>query len=231
MAIKGGFTPIKIFIYEKIFLKFNLIKTYENILFSISRNIFEKLVYRKNSDGIIVLFKEKQLHRLKTINFNNNKNLYNLIIILDGIEKPGNLGAMLRIANSIGVKMIILCNMKTYIFNSNVIRNSLGSVFTNKIIIEKIDFVIHWLKKNNIKIIVSGLQENSENLYNVDFSSIYDFSIVFGSENKGVSNIWMNNAYKIIKIPMFGDIDSLNVNSAMSIITYEIIRQKLFFIH
>ncbi|WP_185877473.1 TrmH family RNA methyltransferase [Blattabacterium cuenoti] len=226
MAIKGNFIPIQIFICNKIFTQFYLIKNYRSIVNIINIKKFRRLAYRDNSDGIIVIFEEKPFNRLENYNIKKDYNNY-LVLILDGIEKPGNLGAILRIAESAKFDIVILCNIKTYIFNPNVIRCSLGSVFTNNIIIEKIEYVLYWMKKNKFQIIVSGFKNNSNNLYDVNFP-ISNISIVFGSENKGVSNIWMKKAFKIIKIPMFGNIDSLNVNSAMSIITYEIIRQKFF---
>ncbi|WP_185877992.1 RNA methyltransferase [Blattabacterium cuenoti] len=224
MAVKGGFKPLEIFIFKKIFTEFNLLKKYKNI-FIIEKKIFKKLAYRDNSDGIIALFKEKKINNLKNIN-NVHNNI--IILILDGLEKPGNIGAILRIAESIKFYMIILCNIKTYIFNSNIIRCSLGSVFTNNIIIDKTDSIISWIKKNKIQIFVSGLCKKSENLYKINFSRYKKISIVFGSENKGVSKIWINNSDKIINIPMFGKIDSLNVSNAMSIISYEIVRQKMY---
>ncbi|WP_238786210.1 TrmH family RNA methyltransferase [Blattabacterium cuenoti] len=224
MAIKGNFFPKKIFIYDKIFYNYNIIKPFFSITYLINKKNFKKLVYRENSDGIAALFKEHTVNKLKNIKITNNC----LILIFDGIEKPGNLGAMLRTANAAGAHFIILCNIKTYIFNSNIIRSSLGSVFTSKIIIEnEIKLIVSWLQKNNIKIVVTGIYKNAKNLYktNLSFSKI---AIILGSEDKGVSNIWLNKTKKIITIPMFGTIDSLNVSNAMSIIIYEIIRQRYY---
>ncbi|WP_185873408.1 TrmH family RNA methyltransferase [Blattabacterium cuenoti] len=226
MAIKGGFSPLEIFICKNIFSKFGIIKKYNNI-YIIKKKIFKKLAYRDNYDGIITLFKEKKINKIKDVNYNKiNKNIF--ILVLDGLEKPGNIGAILRVAESIKFCLVILCNIKTYIFNSNVIRCSLGSVFTNNIVIDNVDSIINWIKKNEIQIFVSGFNNKSENLYNIDFSFHKKISIVIGSENKGVSKIWINNCNKIINIPMFGNIDSLNVSNAMSIISYEIIRQKIY---
>ncbi len=224
MAIKGGFCPKIILIYKYIFNRYELINLYKSISYSINKKIFNKLVYRDNSDGIVTFFKKKNIKKnINDIKINN----YYLVLILDGIEKPGNLGAIFRVANSIGFNLIILCNIKTYIFNSNVIRCSLGSVFTSNIIFNDALSTIYWLKRNNFKIIVSGFNKNSINLYKYKFDHTV-LSIVFGSESKGVSNIWIEKSDKIIKIPMFGDIDSLNVSNAMSIITYEIIRQWFY---
>ncbi|WP_185850494.1 RNA methyltransferase [Blattabacterium cuenoti] len=224
MAIKGLFYPIEIFICNKIFHEYNLIESFKSIIFYINVNIFKKISYRENSGGIIALFKEKKENVLKKIKISNNNTL---ILILDGIEKPGNLGSILRIANAVGINIIIICNMKTYIFNSNVIRSSLGCVFITPIFIEeKIEVILHWLKKNDVKIFTTGFN-NSSNIYSTKLS-YPRIAIIFGSEDKGVSDIWLEKANKIIKIPMFGDINSLNVSHAVSIITYEIIRQKYY---
>ncbi|WP_185849342.1 RNA methyltransferase [Blattabacterium cuenoti] len=227
MAIKGNFIPKRIFICEKIFHKYNMIQSFYSITFFINIKIFKKLTYRDNSGGIIALFQEKKyMNQLKNIKIDNNNS--SLILILDGIEKPGNIGAMLRIADAANIHIIILCNMKTYIYNSNIIRCSLGSLFTRKIFMEKIESIMNWLQKNKIKIITTGFHQHKKvmNLYQTQFSHFNKIAIVFGSENKGVSNIWLKKANKIINIPMFGNIDSLNVSNAMSIIIYEIIRQR-----
>ncbi|WP_238784416.1 TrmH family RNA methyltransferase [Blattabacterium cuenoti] len=227
MAIKGNFSPKKIFICEKIFYEYNIIQSFRPITYFINKKIFNKLAYRDNSGGIIACFIENTLTKLEDIKITNNF----FIIILDGVEKPGNIGSMLRTAESVNISFIILCNIKTYIYNSNVIRCSLGSVFTIKIFIEKIESVIYWLKKNKIKIVVTGFHKHGKaiNLYQtkLNYSKL---AIIFGSENKGISNVWLNIANKIITIPMFGNIDSLNVSNAMSIIIYEIFRQRNYII-
>ncbi|WP_185873953.1 RNA methyltransferase [Blattabacterium cuenoti] len=222
MAIKGNFSPIEIFICKKIFNQYDIIKPFNHLVIFISFKIFKKLAYRKNSGGIISLFKEKIFNKIKHIKIPKNP----FILILDGIEKPGNLGSILRTADAVGVHLIILCNMKTYIFNKNVIRCSLGSVFTKKIFIEETNSIISWLKEKKITILVLGFHKKSIQLYNTKITS--NLAIVLGSEKKGASNIWFKNADKIITIPMFGQIDSLNVSNALSIILYEGIRQRKY---
>ncbi|WP_185853452.1 TrmH family RNA methyltransferase, partial [Blattabacterium cuenoti] len=230
MAIKGNFFPKKIFVCEKIFHEYGMIQSYHSITFLISMKIFKKLAYRKNSGGIIALFREESIDNKKLKNEKITDN--SLILILDGIEKPGNIGAILRTADAAGIHIIILCNMKTYIYNSNVIRCSLGSVFTRIIFIEKIESTISWLQENKVKIIVTGFynQKKAKNLYKTKLT-YSNLAIVFGSENKGISNIWLEKANEIITIPMFGNVDSLNVSHAMSIIIYEMIRQRNYAVH
>ncbi|WP_185855616.1 TrmH family RNA methyltransferase [Blattabacterium cuenoti] len=224
-AINNKFFPIRIFICNDVFHKYNnyIIESYRDITYYINMKIFKKLAYRENSGGIIALFKDKPLYDLYEVELTDKNSL---ILILDGIEKPGNLGAMLRTANALGLKIIILSNMKTYIFNPNVIRCSLGCIFNRNVFyIKNIKSVIHWLKENNINIIVTGFHKKSYNLFKYKFP-YSRIAVIFGSEKNGVSNIWFKIANKILKIPMFGNIDSLNVSNAMSIILYEIIRQK-----
>ncbi|WP_185883031.1 TrmH family RNA methyltransferase [Blattabacterium cuenoti] len=226
IAIKNQFIPTKIFICKDIFYQDDIVQNYQSIIYFISIKIFNKLVYRKNSGGIIALFREKKIHD----NLINMKLVRNsLILILDGIEKPGNLGSMLRTATAAGFCMIILHNMKTYIFNPNVIRCSIGTVFNNRFIIENnIKKILSWIRKNRVEIVATGFHKKSINLYENNFRNLFSIAIVFGSEHQGLSKIWYKIADKIIKIPMFGNIDSLNVSNAMSIIVYEIIRQKKF---
>ncbi|WP_242673931.1 TrmH family RNA methyltransferase [Blattabacterium sp. DPU] len=228
MAIKGNYSPIRIFICKEIFHEYNMIQSFHSIISFIHIKTFEKLAYRESSGGIVALLKEKKyINQLKNIKISNKNS--SLILILDGIEKPGNIGAMLRIADATNIHIIILCNMKTYVYNSNIIRCSLGSIFTRKIFIEKkIESIVYWLQKNKISILTTGFQKHKKamNLYHTQFLHYNNIAIVFGSENKGVSNIWFKKANKIITIPMFGNIDSLNVSNAMSIIVYEIIRQR-----
>ncbi|WP_185851687.1 RNA methyltransferase [Blattabacterium cuenoti] len=226
MAVKGKYLPVRIFIYKKIFHQYEMIKSFKDVVISISKKIFQKLVYRKNTGGIVALFRNNSIEKKlnNTIKIPENP----FILILDGIEKPGNLGAILRIADAAGVHFIILCNIKTYIFNANVIRSSLGSIFTTRIFIEKPKSILSWLKKRKVEVIVAGFhKKKSIKLYENRFSS--QLAIVLGSENKGVSDFWLKEAHKIITIPMFGSIDSLNVSHAMSIIIYEVIRQRTYY--
>ncbi|MDR1804944.1 MAG: RNA methyltransferase [Flavobacteriales bacterium] len=221
MAIKGNFFPIEIFICKNIFHQYNMIKSFNDIVCFINIKAFQKFSCRKNSGGIIALFKKEVSNNLRNIKVPKNP----FILVLDGIEKPGNLGSILRTADAAGVHFIILCNTKTYIFNPNVIRCSLGCVFTKKIFVEEIKSIIAWLQENKIEIAVTGFhKKKSIELYQTQFSS--HLAIVLGSESKGVSKIWLKIAHKIITIPMFGNIDSMNVSNATSIIIYEVIRQR-----
>ncbi|WP_238783767.1 RNA methyltransferase [Blattabacterium cuenoti] len=228
MAIKGGFSPIKIFLCKKIFQKYNFIEFFHHLIFYISQKDFKRIAYREKTGGIITLFKRNDSFFEKLKNIKKPKN--SLILILDGIEKPGNLGGILRTANATGIHFVMLCNIRTYIFNPNVIRCSLGSVFNTKIIFDQKKSIISWLQENDIKIIVTGTdlhKEKSVLLYKTKFPT--HLAIVLGSEDKGVSPIWFHIAHEIITIPMFGNVDSLNVSNAMSIIIYEIIRQRKYY--
>ncbi|WP_185882512.1 TrmH family RNA methyltransferase [Blattabacterium cuenoti] len=224
MAIKGNYIPNKIFICKDIFDHYKIIQSFHSIIIFISLKIFQKIAYRKNSGGIIGLFKKLILKKLRNITPPKNS----LSVILDGIEKPGNLGSIFRTADSAGVHFIICCDLQTSIFNPNVIRCSLGSVFTKHIMIEDKQSILNWLKEHNIEIIATSTNVNkytTTHLYETYFSS--SLAIVLGSETKGLSQFWLQKSNKIMKIPMFGFIDSLNVSNVFSIIIYEIIRRKI----
>ena len=146
-------------------------------------------------------------------------------MILDGIEKPGNIGAILRTSIASNVDTIIITNKKCDTHNPNVIRSSVGSFFKTKIIYLENNEALEFLKKNKFKIYAASL--NSDKIYS---NENYNFPIglVFGSENEGISKFWEENSDKKIKIPMGNKIDSLNVSVSCAIILYEINRQSKF---
>ena len=146
-----------------------------------------------------------------------------LIIVLEAVEKPGNLGAILRSADAAGADAVIICDGKTDIYNPNVIRASLGTVFTNKVVAEESAETIEWLKKNNIKIFATA--PGAKKFYTaIKFSS--SAAIVMGTEAAGLSKEWLEAADEKIKIPMAGRIDSLNVSVSLAIVLFEAVRQR-----
>lgn len=220
MALKANYKIKEIFICKNIFSQ-KLCFLKKKIYF-ITLNIFKKISYRKTTGGIIALVQEK-IYYLNNIQLNKNP----LILILDKLEKPGNLGAIIRSADGAGVDLIILCNPKIDIFNPNVIRSSLGAVFNIKIIIENFKNISYWLNKHKfIKIITTFMNKKSKNLYEINLKN--SIAIVIGSEDKGLSNYWLNLSNDNLIIPITGKIDSLNINSASSIILFESIRQRYY---
>ena len=146
-------------------------------------------------------------------------------MVIEGIEKPGNIGAMLRTADAASIDAIILADAKTDIYNPNVIRSSVGCVFTNQIVVASSEDIIAYLKEQNIKIFASTLQNsNSYTEQNYKEAS----AIIVGTEATGLSQIWRDNATKNINIPMQGEIDSMNVSAAAAILLFEAKRQRNF---
>jgi TrmH family RNA methyltransferase len=148
-----------------------------------------------------------------------------LVLIIEGVEKPGNLGAILRTADAAKIDAVICCEMATDLYNPNVIRASLGTVFTVPIAISNNKETMQWLKDNNITTFCTNLHKANE--YHVqDYKK--PCAIVVGTESTGVSDEWINFSETNIKIPMLGHIDSMNVSVAAAIIIFEAKRQRLF---
>lgn len=219
MALKK-YRPHELFIYKKICGSISSIKDKFPLVIEIYRNVFQRLAYRKKSGGIIATF---HFHDLSIKELQLPKNP--ILLILVGIEKPGNLGAILRSAAAIGTDAIILCEIKTDIFHPNVIRSSLGTIFLHKIISYKKNELIEWLQKKKIRILATSIRENSINLYESNLRA--GIAIIVGNESLGLSNNWVNSSDKLLKIPMHGDIDSLNVSNAVAIILFEVLRQRI----
>ncbi len=188
-------------------------------VYEISNEIFSKIAYREGSDGIIAVIHEQKL----LLNEIKLKNIP-LVIIIESVEKPGNLGAILRTADAAGVDAVIICNAKTDIFNPNVIRSSLGCIFTNQVVCCSNEEAYNWLKENKIKSLAALLAEDSKPYYEKDFN--VPGALVLGTEDEGLSKFWINNCDEKIIIPMLGKIDSLNVSVSAAILTFEVIRQR-----
>ncbi|XMD35043.1 MAG: TrmH family RNA methyltransferase [Candidatus Karelsulcia muelleri] len=219
MALKANYIPEYIFLYKKIY-KYEFISNFFRKKFFISYQIYKKISFRKKTGGIIASFLKKKFS-IKKIKIN----LTTFLLVLEGIEKPGNLGAILRTTEAAGIDAVLLCNNTIDIFNPNVIRSSLGAVFTNNITIDNSENIIFWLKKKKIKIISTSVKKNIKNIYNLKLEK-KSLAIVIGAESKGLSENWFKSSNIIIQIPMKGKIDSLNVSTSTAIILFEIIRQN-----
>ena len=146
-----------------------------------------------------------------------------LIVVVESVEKPGNLGAMLRTADASGVSAVIVCDPHTDLYNPNLIRASLGGVFTRNIAVCSSEEAITWLKGHGISILTAQLQD-SELYYDTDMTR--PTALVFGTEADGLTDIWRRAADAHIRIPMLGRIDSLNVSASMAVLCYEALRQR-----
>lgn len=217
MAIENGYKILKLY-YNPNIIDFNKISIDINCdIIELSDSVYSKISFRKSSEGLIGVYAMKD-YLLKLDNTNNN-----LALVLDGIEKPGNLGAILRTCDATNVSVIILTNHKCDIFNPNVIRSSLGAVFSNLIITMGSDDAYTFFKKNNYSIFSTS--SKAKKIYDkVNFKN--SCAIVVGSEQKGISNFWKEKCCELIKLPMLGLINSLNVSVSAAIILYEVNRQR-----
>ena len=187
----------------------------------ISKEVYQKVAYRDSTEGIIAVTKAKEFS-LKNIQFKNDKPL---ILIAESIEKPGNIGALLRTADAANVDAVFIADAKSDIYNSNIIRSSVGCVFTNNIAVATSQDIITFLQENNVNIYAATLQ-NSNEYHKVNYKNAS--AIVVGTEATGLSEIWREEATQNINIPMQGKIDSMNVSVAAAIVIFEAKRQRDF---
>ena len=187
----------------------------------ISKEVYHKLAYRGSTEGIIAVTKAKN-NSLENIQFNSKKPL---LLIAEGIEKPGNIGALLRTADAANVDAVLIANPKSDLYNSNIIRSSIGCIFTNQIATGTSEEIIAFLQKNNISIYAATLQ-NSNEYYKENYME--SSAIVVGTEATGLTDIWREAANQNVNIPMQGQIDSMNVSVSAAIILFEAKRQRKF---
>ena len=187
----------------------------------ISKEVYQKLAYRDSTEGIIAVTKSKKFS-LENIKFDKKNPL---ILVAEGVEKPGNIGAILRTADAANIDAVFIANPKSDLYNSNIIRSSVGCVFTNQIAIGTSDEIIAFLQQNNIKIYATTLQ-NSNEYHQEDYTEAS--AIVVGTESTGLTELFRENATQNINIPMQGKIDSMNVSVAAAIVLFEAKRQREF---
>ena len=191
----------------------------------ISRDVFEKLAYRSSTEGIIGIAEMKQ-HKLEDlIPIVSGPKKNPLILVAEAPEKPGNIGAILRTADAANVDAVIIANPKGDLYNPNIIRSSVGCVFTSQIAIGSTDEIIAFLNENNINIF-SAILQDAVNYHEQDYTQ--STAIVVGTEATGLSDAWRNASTQNIKIPMQGEIDSMNVSVAAGILIFEVKRQRNF---
>lgn len=219
LALKGGWKPLGIFHCPEI--SPSLPDTWlhsQAKVYSVTKAIYEKLAYRKTTEGMLAWF-EGRTHRLKDLSLGEKP----LIVVLEGIEKPGNLGAMLRTADAAGVDALIVCDRKADLHHPNVIRSSIGCAFTVQVAVSDSSELQSWLEERKIAWKSATLSTQSP-YTNADLSG--PLALIFGTEATGLSPIWLTPAENQITIPMRGQIDSLNVSAACAVLTFEAVRQR-----
>jgi TrmH family RNA methyltransferase len=185
-----------------------------------SKDAFARFAYRERIDNVVALAGMKS-HRIENIKLAEKP----LVVVLEGIEKPGNIGAVLRTCDAAGVDALFICDPKTDIYNPNVVRSSLGCLFTQQIIVCSLEQMISFCRQKGIKLLVSHLDVR-ENFFSEDLREA--IALVLGSEANGVSKDCFDAADKRLKIPMRGEADSMNVSNAAAIMIYEALRQRKY---
>ena len=187
-------------------------------VFEVSPAVYEKIAYRSGTEGLIAEVRTKSLG-LADLQLSENP----LIVVLESVEKPGNLGAVLRSADASGADAVIVCDPWTDLYNPNLIRSSIGAIFTVPCVACSSQECIDFLKAHGIKILTAQLQD-SDLYYDSDMKC--GVAIVMGTESTGLTDIWRKAADAHIRIPMLGRLDSLNVSVSAAILLFEAVRQR-----
>ena len=180
--------------------------------------LYRKVAYRESTEGIIAEVEYKSL-KLEDLRLPENP----LVMVLESVEKPGNLGAVLRSADAAGVDAVIFCDPLTDLYNPNLIRASIGAVFTVPTVAVSSEEAIAFLKAHDIQILTAQLQDSSL-YYDVDMRR--GTALVMGTEATGLTDVWRKAASAHIRIPMLGRLDSLNVSVSAAILLFEAVRQR-----
>lgn len=223
LALKGNYHVKSVWICEDIITleKVNSLLglTEETEIIIISKEVYQKISHRKTTEGIIAIAKTKEFD-LANLELPSAP----LILIAEAPEKPGNIGALLRTADAANLDAVIIANPKTDLYNPNIIRSSVGCVFTTNIAMGTTDEIIDLLKQKKINSYAASLNKNSIPYTEVNFKGAS--AIIVGTESTGLSDNWLNNSTKKIIIPMQGEIDSLNVSVSAAILIFEAKRQR-----
>ncbi|SHE75726.1 TrmH family RNA methyltransferase [Chryseobacterium vrystaatense] len=213
-ALYYDFEPVEFFICENIFKG----ELPDGKIHNVSEKVYEKIAYRGSSEGIIGIYKTKDNLLTSFIPEENST-----IIIVEGVEKPGNLGAILRSCEAFGVDALIVAEGKADFYNPNVIRSSVGCLFGMKVYDAENEETLEFLQKNRFNIYTTLMDETAEDLYQRDFTQ--RSAVLFGTEHSGLSDFWIGKGKNTL-IPMSGSIDSLNLSNAVAITCYESLKQK-----
>ncbi|MGG7036081.1 MAG: TrmH family RNA methyltransferase [Flavobacterium sp.] len=222
LAIKGNYELETILFLPELVSEsqINKLTNHRINLIEISKEVYQKLAYRDTTEGILAVAKTKSL-RLSDLKLPENP----LIVVMESIEKPGNIGAMLRTCDAAKVDAVIIANPKTDLYNPNIVRSSVGCLFTNQIATATTEETIDFLIQNNISFYSATLQ-NSTGYHTQNYTT--PTALVVGTEATGLSRLWREKATQNIIIPMQGEIDSMNVSVAAAILIFEAKRQRGF---
>lgn len=222
LALKGGY-EVETVLFTPEIISLNNVEVFvarQAQLIEISMEVYQKLAYRDTTEGVLAVAKTKSLD-LQSLQLPKNP----LILVAESLEKPGNIGAILRTADAARLDAVLIANPKSDLYNPNIIRASVGCIFTNQIAVGTTTEIAAYLRKNNIKMYCATLQDSSP--YHVE-DYTQPTALVVGTEATGITDEFRQLADKNIIIPMQGEIDSMNVSVAASILIFEAKRQRNF---
>jgi TrmH family RNA methyltransferase len=223
LALKGGYELETVLFYPGLIDEdnaiFNLVNS-EVERIEISREVYEKLAYRDTTEGVLAVAKTKTL-TLENLRLGENP----LILVAEAPEKPGNIGALLRTADAANLDAVIIADPRGDLFNPNVVRSSVGCLFTTQVATGTTDEVIAFLNQKNISIYCATLQDSAA-YHTQNFTT--PTAMIVGAEATGLTDAWRKAATQNIIIPMQGEIDSMNVSVAAAILIFEAKRQRGF---
>lgn len=217
-CLEGGFDVKTIFVCPEIAEEGTIPSAAKPLIIEIPEALYKKVAYRESTEGIIAEVAYKSLS-LEDLKLPENP----LIVVLESVEKPGNLGAVLRSADAAGADAVLIGDPLTDLYNPNLIRASIGAVFTVPVVAAPSADIIAFLKARGIQILTAQLQDSS--LY-YDMDMCRGTAIVMGTESTGLTPVWRQAADAHIRIPMLGRLDSLNVSVSAAILLFEAVRQR-----
>ncbi len=222
LALKGGFIIETILFLPDLITEKQIQKLINQPadLIEISKEVYQKLAYRDTTEGILAIAKTKPF-LLSDLKLSKNP----LILVAEAPEKPGNIGALLRTADAANLDAVIIANPKSDLYNPNIVRSSVGCLFTRQIATGATQEIIAFLKEKNINFYCATLQ-NSTSYHTQNYTT--PTALVVGTEATGLTQEWRDNATQNIIIPMQGEIDSMNVSVAAAILIFEAKRQRGF---
>jgi len=224
LAIAGGFAITDLFCSAELLAEDDLALLLQDVggmePTRVSREVFNRMAYREDSGGVIALAEPKK-PELGDLSSGGSP----LFLVLESVEKPGNLGALLRTADAAGLDGVIICDPQTDIYNPNAIRSSIGCIFTMSVVTTTSGDAIAWLKGKGISVFGTALTA-SRFYHQADFTG--PSAIVMGSEANGLSETWLKAADELILIPMRGKVDSMNVSASAAVVIFEAMRQRDF---
>jgi TrmH family RNA methyltransferase len=220
MAVEGGYKVVEVFFAKGFDIRKTALNVPADIIFyELSENLAKGVMYREKTEGVTAVFEARSMIPDDIVLSENP-----MVIVLESVEKPGNLGAVIRTADACGADAVIVCDAKTDVFHPNVIRSSVGCLFSKQVAVASGDETLSWLRSKGLAVVTASVQAKK---YHYDAALNRPVALVFGTEADGLSDFWNNNSDVAVKIPMMGKNDSLNVSVSVAVMCYEVLRNRI----